>query len=79
MSATTILLMTAIWFRRDADGVARIRRLQQTLRAKVRDAGLYPALAGVDAVRDEGPAGGALARIKAALNPAGIVSPGRYV
>ena len=79
VSATTILLMTAIWFPRDADGVARMRRLQQMLRAQFRAAGLYPARDGVDAVRDEGPAGGALARIKAALDPAGILSPGRYV
>jgi FAD/FMN-containing dehydrogenase len=45
----------------------------------LRAAGFHPARDGVDAVRDEGPAGGALARIKAALDPAGIVSPGRYV
>jgi 4-cresol dehydrogenase (hydroxylating) len=79
VSATTILLMTAIWFPRDADGIARMRRMQQALRTQLRAAGLHPARDGVDAVRDEGPAGGALARIKAALDPAGIVSPGRYV
>jgi 4-cresol dehydrogenase (hydroxylating) flavoprotein subunit len=79
VSATTILLMTAIWFPRDADGIARMRRTQTALRTQLRDAGLHPARDGVDAVRDEGPAGGALARIKAALDPAGIVSPGRYV
>ena len=43
------------------------------------ETGLHPARDGVDAVRDEGPAGGVLARIKSALDPAGIVSPGRYV
>jgi 4-cresol dehydrogenase (hydroxylating) flavoprotein subunit len=79
VSATAILLMTAIWFRRDADGIARMRRTQQALRTQFRAAGLHPARDGVDAVRDEGPAGGALARIKAALDPAGILSPGRYV
>lgn len=79
VSATTILLMTAIWFPRDADGIARMRRMQQALRTQLRAVGLHPARDGVDAVRDEGPAGGALARIKAALDPAGIVSPGRYV
>jgi 4-cresol dehydrogenase (hydroxylating) flavoprotein subunit len=79
VSATTILLMTAIWFPRDADGIARMRRTQQALRAQLRAVGLHPARDGVDAVRDEGPAVGALARIKAALDPAGIVSPGRYV
>ena len=79
VSATTILLMTAIWFTRDADGIARMRRTQQALRVQLRAAGLHPARDGVDAVRDEGSAGGALARIKAALDPAGIVSPGRYV
>jgi 4-cresol dehydrogenase (hydroxylating) len=79
VSATTILLMTAIWFPRDADGIARMRRTQEALRAQLRAAGLHPARDGVDAVRDERPAGGALARIKAALDPAGIVSPGRYV
>jgi len=79
VSATTILLMTAIWFPRNADGIARMRRTQTALRTQLRDAGLHPARDGVDAVRDEGPAGGALARIKAALDPAGIVSPGRYV
>lgn len=79
VSATTILLMTAIWFPRDADGIARMRRTQAALRAQLRAAGLHPARDGVDAVRDEGPAGGVLARIKSALDPAGIVSPGRYV
>ena len=79
VSATTILLMTAIWFPRDADGIARMRRTQQALRAQLRAVGLHPARDGVDAVRDESPAGGALARIKAALDPAGILSPGRYV
>lgn len=79
VSATTILLMTAIWFPRDGDGISRMRRTQQALRMHLRAAGLHPARDGVDAVRDEGPAGGALARIKAALDPAGILSPGRYV
>jgi 4-cresol dehydrogenase (hydroxylating) len=79
VSATTILLMTAIWFPRDAEGIARMRRTQDALRAQLRAAGLHPARDGVDAVRAEGPAGGALARIKAALDPAGILSPGRYV
>jgi hypothetical protein len=79
VSATTILLMTAIWFPRDADGIARMRRTQVALRSQLRSAGYHPARDGVDAVRDEGPAGGALARIKAALDPAGILSPGRYV
>jgi 4-cresol dehydrogenase (hydroxylating) flavoprotein subunit len=79
VSATTILLMTAIWFQRNADGIARMRRTQAALREQLRAAGLHPARDGVDAVRDEGPAGSALARIKAALDPAGIISPGRYV
>lgn len=79
VSPTTILLMTAIWFARDADGIARMRRTQEALRAQLRAAGLHPARDGVDAVRDEGSAGGALARIKEALDPAGIISPGRYV
>jgi 4-cresol dehydrogenase (hydroxylating) flavoprotein subunit len=78
VSPTTILLMTAIWFPRDADGVARMRRTQVALRAQLRAAGFHPARDGVDAVRDEGTAGGALARVKAALDPAGILSPGRY-
>jgi len=79
VSATTILLMTAIWFPRDADGIARMRRTQVALRTQLRAAGYHPARDGVDAVRDEGTAGGALARIKAALDPAGILSPGRYL
>jgi len=79
VSASTILLMTAIWFPRDADGIARMRRTQGALRAQLRAVGYHPARDGIDAVRDEGPAGGALARIKAALDPAGILSPGRYV
>lgn len=79
VSATTILLMTAIWFPRDADGIARMRRTQSMLRTQLRAAGLHPARDGVDAVRLEGPAGGALARIKTALDPAGILSPGRYL
>lgn len=79
VSATTILLMTAIWFPRDVDGIARMRRTQVALRAQFRAAGFPPARDGVDAVRDEGPAGGALARIKGALDPDGILSPGRYL
>jgi len=79
VSATTILLMTAIWFPRDTDGIARMRRTQGALRAQFRAAGFHPARDGVDAVRDEGPAGGALGRIKVALDPAGILSPGRYL
>ena len=79
VSATTVLLMTAIWFPRDADGIARMRRTQVALRTRLRATGYHPARDGVDAVRDEGPAGGALARIKAALDPAGILSPGRYL
>ena len=79
VSATTILLMTAIWFPRDADGIACMRRTQEALRAQFRAAGFHPARDGVDALRDEGTAGGALARIKAALDPASILSSGRYV
>jgi 4-cresol dehydrogenase (hydroxylating) len=79
VSSTTILLMTAIWFRRDADGIARMRRSQVAMREQFKAAGFHPARDGVDAVRDEGPAAGALARIKAALDPEGIISPGRYV
>ena len=79
VSATTILLMTAIWFARDADGIACMRRTQEALRAQFRAAGFHPARDGVDALRDEGTAGGALARIKAALDPASILSSGRYV
>ena len=79
VSNTTILLMTAIWFKRNADGIERMRRTQVAMRAQFKAAGFYPARDGIDAVRAEGPASDALAQIRAALDPAGIISPGRYV
>lgn len=79
VSSATILLMTAIWFPRDADGIARMRRTQVALRAQFKAAGFHPARDGIDAIRAEGPATDALAQIKAAFDPTGIISPGRYV
>jgi FAD/FMN-containing dehydrogenase len=79
MNAMSILYVPSRCRQRDADGIARMRRTQVALRAQLRAAGYHPARDGVDALRDEGPAGGALARIKNALDPAGILSPGRYL
>lgn len=79
VSATTVLLMTAIWFKRDAEGIARMRHAHSALRSGLLAAGFHPARDGIDAICASGTEPGALAQLKAALDPKGILSPGRYV
>jgi 4-cresol dehydrogenase (hydroxylating) flavoprotein subunit len=82
VSSRSLNLMTMIWFERSPGGIERMRMLRDHLQAELVAHGFHPSRESIDmlhaakagVVRDE-----ALARIKVALDPHGIVAPGRYV
>jgi 4-cresol dehydrogenase (hydroxylating) flavoprotein subunit len=82
VSSRSINLMTMIWFDRSPEGSERMRVMRDHLRAELVSDGFYPSREGIDALEAADQAGrpdDAAARIKAALDPAGVISPGRYV
>jgi 4-cresol dehydrogenase (hydroxylating) len=82
VSSRSINLMIMIWFDRTPDGSARMRAMRDQLRQDLIDRGFYPSREGIDALAAadrSGRAQDAAARIKAALDPQGVISPGRYV
>lgn len=82
VSSRSINLMTMIWFDRTPEGSERMRVMRDELRSELTRHGFYPSREGIDALDATDQAGrpqDAAARIKAALDPAGVISPGRYV
>jgi 4-cresol dehydrogenase (hydroxylating) flavoprotein subunit len=82
VTARSINLMTMIWFERSPEGIERMRRLRDELQAKLVGRGYHPSREGVDVLRaaaGRGPRDEAWAHIKAALDPKGVIAPGRYV
>jgi 4-cresol dehydrogenase (hydroxylating) len=82
VSSRSLNLMSMIWFERDPAGIERMRAVRELLQARLVARGFHPSRQGIDLLhtgrvhlhQDE-----ALSRIKAALDPHGIVAPGRYV
>ena len=82
VSSRSINLMTMIWFDRTPEGSERMRVMRDQLRGDLANRGFYPSREGIDALEAADlaePGHAAAARIKAALDPAGVISPGRYV
>jgi hypothetical protein len=82
ISSRSLNLMTMIWFERVPGEIERMRKLRDRLQAQLVARGFHPSRRGIDLLHasrihlheDE-----ALSRIKAALDPRGVVAPGRYV
>lgn len=82
ISSHALNLMTMIWFQRTPEGVARMRQLRDELLANLTARGYHPSREGIDSLRGSmahGARSEAWAQIKAALDPKGIIAPGRYV
>jgi 4-cresol dehydrogenase (hydroxylating) flavoprotein subunit len=82
VSSRSINLMTMIWFDRTPEGSERMRAMRDHLSQDLSSHGFYPSREGIDALAAAAEAGrpqDAAARIKTALDPRGVISPGRYV
>jgi 4-cresol dehydrogenase (hydroxylating) flavoprotein subunit len=82
VSSRSINLMVMIWFDRTPEGSERMRGMRDQLRQALIERGFYPSREGIDALETADQAGrpqDAASRIKAALDPEGVISPGRYV
>jgi 4-cresol dehydrogenase (hydroxylating) flavoprotein subunit len=82
VTSRSINLMIMIWFDRTPEGSRRMRAMRDQLRQDLIDRGFYPSREGIDALAAADRSGGtpdAAARIKSALDPQGLISPGRYV
>ena len=81
VSSRSINLMTMIWFDRSPEGSECMRTMRDKLHRELRERGFLPSREGIDALH-EGASdrpGEASALLKRALDPQGIISPGRYV
>lgn len=82
VSSRSLNLMSMIWFDRVPGEIERMRLLRERLQARLVARGFHSSRRGIDLLHagrihlheDE-----ALSRIKAALDPRGVVAPGRYV
>lgn len=81
VSSRAINLMTMIWFERTPGVIERMRQMRDHLREELSRRGYQPSREGIDALRIGNPVAQdpGLKRIKAALDPSGIIAPGRYV
>jgi 4-cresol dehydrogenase (hydroxylating) len=79
---SSLNLMSMIWFDREPAGIQRMRAVRDHLQARLAAQGFHPSRQGIDllhAGRTHLHDDPALSRIKAALDPRGVVAPGRYV
>jgi 4-cresol dehydrogenase (hydroxylating) len=82
VDSRSLNLMSMIWFEREPTEIRRMQALRDHLQARLVAHGFHPSRQGIDLLHanrvhlhdDE-----ALSRIKAALDPRGVVAPGRYV
>ena len=83
VSGQALNLMTMIGFARDACGIADMRQLRDELRARWAGCGFVPSREGIDALQHRASAAmgidPAWRLLKAALDPQGVIAPGRYV
>lgn len=81
VSSRAMNLMTMIWFERSTAGIERMRALRDALQADLLARGLFPSREGIDMLRashTRGPRDAGWAQLKAALDPNGVIAPGRY-